>query len=121
LCTFKEQFSKVTLNIKNLNLEVGLTSYGHNAQAMCFVDDLCLTLDDSLDELRQHASKFMKLKELREFRNKVRVETMPVENKPSDRDNGNKGAFRHRSLNLLDFRVIPLLMPPRSHMLDEAL
>jgi len=38
-----------------------------------FADSLCKKLATNLDELRQRASEFMQMEELREFRNQART------------------------------------------------
>jgi len=52
---FMERFGKVSLQIRNLNLEVAL-------RPGPFIDNLCKNPTLDLDELQQKATKFMQLK-----------------------------------------------------------
>jgi len=63
---FMERFGKVALGIQNLSPEVTM----HH---MPFPDSLCKKSTTNLDELRQQASKFMQMEELRKFCNPART------------------------------------------------
>jgi len=52
-----------------------------------FADSLCEKPAISLDELRQRATKFMQMEELRDFRNQVRMD-VKNEKKTNEREGG---------------------------------
>jgi len=69
-----ERFGKVALNIWNLNPEVAMHHMVTALRPDIFSDSLCKKLVLDMDELRQRATKFMQLEELKEFRHQVRSE-----------------------------------------------
>ncbi|XP_068497948.1 uncharacterized protein [Phaseolus vulgaris] len=69
-----ERFGKVALGIRNLSPEVTMHHMITALKPGPFADSLCKKPAINLDELRQRASKFMQMEELREFRNQVRVD-----------------------------------------------
>ncbi|XP_068461731.1 uncharacterized protein [Phaseolus vulgaris] len=71
---FMERFGKVALGIRNLSPEVTMHHMITTLKPGPFADSLCKKPAINLDELRQRASKFMQMEELREFRNQVRVD-----------------------------------------------
>ena len=71
---FMEQFGKVALGIRNLSSKVTMHHMITTLKSGPFADSLCKKPATNLDELRQRASKFMQMEELREFRNQVRVD-----------------------------------------------
>ena len=70
---FMERFGKVALGIRNLSPEVTMHHMITALKPGPFADSLCKKPMINFDELRQRASKFMQMEELREFRNQVRV------------------------------------------------
>jgi len=85
-----KRFGNVALNIRNLNPKVGLLHMVTTLRQGPFAHDLCMTPIADLDGLRQRATKFMELEELKDFRNKVRVKTMSTEEKSLDWDLAHK-------------------------------
>jgi len=81
---FIKHFSKVKLNICNLNLEVALHHLVIALRYGSFVDSLCKKFVTILDDLRIRAIKFMQMDELREFRNIVRAKTSSHDKRPFD-------------------------------------
>lgn len=46
-----------------------------------------------MDELRELTTKFMRLEEMRKYKNKIRSKTMPGKKKEVYRNSGQKGGF----------------------------
>jgi len=82
---FMECFGKVVLSIQNLSPEVTMHHMVTTLRSRPFADNLCKKPVTDLDELRQRATKFMKVEELREFRNQVRVD-VGSEKKTNERE-----------------------------------
>ena len=74
LRTFMERFGKVALSIRNLSPEVTMHHMITTLKPVPFADSLCKKPATNLNELRQRASKFMQMEELREFRNQARAD-----------------------------------------------
>ena len=62
-----DRFGKVALSIHNLSLKVTMHHMITTLKPRPFADNLCKKPTVNLDELRQRASKFMQMEELREF------------------------------------------------------
>ena len=88
-----ECFIKVALNIRNLNPEVALHHMVTTLRPRQFIVELCMTPTIDLDELRQRAAKLMQLKWLKDFINKLRVETMSIEKKIIRQRDNTQGRF----------------------------
>ena len=69
LRTFLDRFSKVAMSIQNLNADDAMHHMLTALRLGSFADNLCMQPTTNLDELRKRAAKYMKLEELREFRN----------------------------------------------------
>jgi len=69
LRAFMERFGRVALSIRNLSPEVFMTHMITALRSGPFADSLCKKSPVRLDELRQHAAKFMQMEELSNFRN----------------------------------------------------
>ncbi|XP_068504393.1 uncharacterized protein [Phaseolus vulgaris] len=67
LRAFMDRFGKVALSIHNLSLKVTMHHMITTLKPRPFADNLCKKPAVNLDELRQRASKFMQMEELREF------------------------------------------------------
>ena len=67
LRAFMERFGKVALSIRNLSPKITMHHMITALKPGPFADSLCKKLATNLDELRQRASKFMQMEELREF------------------------------------------------------
>lgn len=67
LQTFIERLSKVGLKIRNMNLKMVLHYMIIALRLGLFLNDLCMMPLTSMDELRQHAAKFMRLEEVRKY------------------------------------------------------
>lgn len=106
--TFIEKFDKVTLKIRNPNPKVILDYMITTLRPTPFMDFLGMTSSTSMNELRQRATKFMRLKEMREYINKIIVDTMPVENKEVGSDAFQKGGLCLRESKLRFSCYIPL-------------
>ena len=61
------RFSKMALDIRNLSPEVAMHHMVTALKSGPFTDSLCMQLATTLDELRQRATKYMQLEELKEF------------------------------------------------------
>jgi len=81
-----ERFSKVTLNIWNLSLDMVMHHMVTALQPMPFSNSLCKKPTANLDELRQRANKYMQLEELREYRSQVRVKASGEKGKNNEKD-----------------------------------
>lgn len=86
LRTFMKIFGKKTLSICNMNLEVALHRIGIVLRSRPFADSLWNKLTIDLDELRYRATKFMQLEELKDFKNKVSVESNLAKKKLPNKD-----------------------------------
>jgi len=62
-----DKFSKMALDIRNLSPEVAMHHMVTALKPGSFSDNLCMQPATTLDELRQRATKYMRLEELREF------------------------------------------------------
>jgi len=82
-----KHFGKVALSIRNLSLEVRMYHMIMALRPGPFADSLCKKPTTNCDDLRQHASKFMQMEELRDFRNQVRAGG-GVEKKHNEREGG---------------------------------
>ncbi len=74
LRTFVDRFRKVVMSIRNLSSDVGMHHMLTTLRLGPFADGLCMQPTASLDELRKRDTKYMLLKELREFCNQARAE-----------------------------------------------
>ena len=81
---FMERFGKISLNISNLNPKVALHHLITALKPGPFVDSLCKKLVSNLDELQTKATKFMQMKELKEFRSTTLPDTQ--EKRHNDRE-----------------------------------
>jgi len=67
LRAFMDRFSKMVLDIRNLSPEVVMNHMVTALKSGLFSDSLCMQPTTTLDELRQRATKYMQLEELKEF------------------------------------------------------
>jgi len=74
LRAFVERFGKTALSIDNLSLEVAFHQMINGLRSGPFADSLCKRPATSMAELRQRAAKYMRMEELKDFKNKVTVE-----------------------------------------------
>jgi len=72
--TFMKRFGKVALSIRNLSPEVTMHHMITALKPRPFADSLCKKSTTNLVELRERASKFMQMEELREFHNQARAD-----------------------------------------------
>ncbi|XP_020205722.1 uncharacterized protein LOC109790886 [Cajanus cajan] len=77
LRAFLERFGKMTLSIRNLDPAVAMHHLTTALRPGPFVNSLCKKPPRDLDELRQRATKYMKMEELTEFRNQNRSDPFP--------------------------------------------
>jgi len=61
------RFSKMALDIRNLSPEVVMYHMVTTLKSGPFSDSLCMQSAATLDELRQRATKYMQLEELKEL------------------------------------------------------
>jgi len=80
-----ERFGRVALSIRNLSPEVSMHHMITALRPGPFANSLCKKPTVSLDELRQHATKFMQMEELRDFRNQIRMD-VKNEKKTNERE-----------------------------------
>jgi len=71
-----------------------------------FVDNLCKKSTTNLDELRQRASKFMQMEELRDFRNEVRADGGVEKKKKMKENEGNNIEQLKKDLMDISFHII---------------
>ncbi|XP_068492311.1 uncharacterized protein [Phaseolus vulgaris] len=77
LRAFMDKFNKMVLDIRNLSPEVAMQHMVTALKPGPFFDSLCMQLTTTMDELRQRATKYMQLEELKEFLNKARAPDEP--------------------------------------------
>ena len=77
LRAFMDIFSKMALDIRILSPEVATHHMVTALKSRPFSDSLCMQPTTTLDELRQKATKYMQLEELKEFRNKAQAPDEP--------------------------------------------
>jgi len=73
------------LNISNLNPKVAMHHLIKALRPCLFVDNLCKNPVADLDELRIRVTKFMQMKEMKEFRNTTKVENVDRRNPEKER------------------------------------
>jgi len=116
---FMQRFGKMDLGIQNLSPEVTMHHMITTLKPRPFADSLCKKLTTNLDELRQRASNFMQMEELREFRNQARTyggEKMIIERESEHFFKRAKEEFRSRK-----FQQYTPLNTNRTRILQEAM
>jgi len=81
-----ERFSKITLNVRNMNPKVVIHRMVTTLRHGPFLDKLCKKQAANMDELWQRVTKFMQLEELKEFINQLRAEENPARRNDRDRN-----------------------------------
>lgn len=69
-----ERFGRVASSIRNLSSEIIMHHMVTSLRPRPFVDSLCKQPVTNLDELRQRATKFMQLEELKRFKSQIRMD-----------------------------------------------
>jgi len=54
-------------------------------QVWSFVDDMCMNPPANINELRQRAAKFMRVEDMRKYKDNIKIDTTPVEKKEVDK------------------------------------
>ena len=85
LCAFMEWFVKVSLSIRNLMPEIAMHHLVSILWPDQFTDNLIKRSTKNLDELRNQATKFMQIKELRDFYKSVWLKNRWDKGKEKDR------------------------------------
>ncbi|XP_068490511.1 uncharacterized protein [Phaseolus vulgaris] len=116
---FMERFGKVALGIRNLSPEITMHHMITALKPGPFADSLCKKPAINLDELRQRASKFMQMEELREFRNQVRVDG--GEKKVIERENIPVARRAREEFRSRKFQQYTPLNTNRARILQEAM
>jgi len=114
-----ERFRRVALGIQNLSPEVTMHHMITALKPGPFADSLCKKPATNLDELRQRASKFMQMEELKEFRNQARIdggEKRVIERESGPMARRAKDEFRSRK-----FQQYTPLNTNRTRILQEAM
>jgi len=125
MCTslraFVERFGKTTLSIDNLSPEVALHQMINGLRSGPFADSLCKRPTASMAELRQRAAKYMRMEELKDFKNKVDTEDS-VTDRRVDKEGARKAPSRPpahpRAQRFAKYTPLNAL---RSRVLEEAL
>ncbi|XP_068466297.1 uncharacterized protein [Phaseolus vulgaris] len=73
LRAFMEKFGRVALSIRNLSPKMTMHHMVTTLKPRLFVDSLCKQPTTDLVELRQRATKFMQLEELKSFKSQIRA------------------------------------------------
>ena len=68
---FMDKFSRIVVQIRNLNPKVALHSMLIALQPGKFADNLCKKPPNSMDELRERAKGYIQMEEMSRFRNEV--------------------------------------------------
>ena len=125
MCTslraFVERFGKTTLSIDNLSPEVALHQMINGLRSGPFADSLCKRPTASMAELRQRAAKYMRMEELKDFKNKVATEDSAIEgraNKEGARKAPARPPTHPRAQRFAKYTPLNAL---RSRVLEEAL
>ncbi|XP_068483271.1 uncharacterized protein [Phaseolus vulgaris] len=116
---FMERFGKVALGIRNLSPEVTMHHMITALKLGPFADSLCKKPAINLDELRQRASKFMQMEELREFRNQVRVDG--GEKRVTEREHPPVARRAREEFRARKFQQYTPLNTNRARILQEAM
>ncbi|XP_068483323.1 uncharacterized protein [Phaseolus vulgaris] len=116
---FMERFGKVALGIRNLSPEVTMHHMITALKPGPFADSLCKKPATNLDELRQRASKFMQMEELREFRNQARIDGS--EKKVIERESGPMVRRAREEFRSRKFQQYTPLNANRARVLQEAM
>ena len=87
LRTFMERFSKVSLSIRNLMLEIAMHHLISTLRLDQFTDSLIKKPPKILDELQNPTTKFMQIEELHNFHKNVQAESGGDKGKDKDRAN----------------------------------
>ncbi|XP_068482612.1 uncharacterized protein [Phaseolus vulgaris] len=116
---FMERFGRVALGIRNLSPEVTMHHMITALKPGPFADSLCKKPATSLDELRQRASKFMQMEELREFRNRVRIDGS--ERKQTEKDSRPMVRRAREEFRSRRFQQYTPLNTNRARVLQEAM
>ena len=116
---FMERFGKVALGIRNLSPEVTMHHMITALKPGPFADSLCKKPATNLDELRQRASKFMQMEELREFQNQVRIDG--GERKVIEKESGPMARRAREEFRSRKFQQYTPLNTNRTRVLQEAM
>ena len=119
LRAFMDRFSKMALDIQNLSPEVAMHHMVTALKPGPFSDSLCMQPATTLDELRQRATKYIQLEELKEFQNKAQAPDEPE--RRGDRSRPTQfGKPRYFPKGPRFTRYTPLTAE-RSRVMEEAL
>lgn len=77
-----------------------------------FVDNLCMHLAASLDELKRRAAKFMQLEEVREFHNQARAEASGEKGNKEKERQGQSALIREIGTKIIGEALSAKLIPP---------
>jgi len=78
---FMECFRKLALSIDNLSLEIALHQMINTLRSGPFVDSLCKRLVTNMVDLRQRATKYMRMEELKDFKSSIKAkDNIPTKN-----------------------------------------
>ncbi len=116
---FMERFGRVALGIRNLSPEVTMHHMITALKPRPFADSLCKKPATNLDELRQRASKFMQMEELREFRNQARIDG--GERKVIEKESGPMARRAREEFRSRKFQQYTPLNTNRTRVLQEAM
>lgn len=111
----------MALKIKNMNPKVVLHYVIVALRSGPFIDNLCMTPLAIMDELRQWATKFLWLEEMRKYRNNIRAETMLAEKIWVNRDSTQRNSSHQREPKPTRFSRYTPLSVPKSRVLGEVL
>ncbi|XP_020240263.1 uncharacterized protein LOC109819086 [Cajanus cajan] len=78
------RFSKVALEIRDLNPAVALHHLTITLKPRPFTNSICKKPPTDMDDLRRRADKYMQMEELAEFRNQARAEVSAKPDKPAE-------------------------------------
>ena len=76
-----ERFGKLAFSIVNLSPRSCIAPNGNNLEIGPFADSLCKKPTSIMVELRLRVAKYMHMEELKDFKNKIKVEDNIIEKK----------------------------------------
>jgi len=121
LRVFMERFGNLTLQIRDLNPEVALHHLVTGLKPRPFTDDLCIRPTYSLEEIKRRSTKFMQLEEVREFKNRLRVDSFQEKVKPRENRHPPLTYVKTREVRMSRFQQYTPLTINRGQILAEAL